>query len=46
MIGGLIAVILAVAAGFGVGDRRRARLERRKAEQDQARALTYRRSIP
>jgi len=45
MIGGLVGVVLAVAA-FAFGDRRRARLERRKAEQDQARALTYRRSIP
>lgn len=46
MIGVAVGVVLAVAA-FAVGDRRGARRERRKAEQDRARAVAYgRRSIP
>lgn len=40
MIFGLVGVVLAIA-GFAVGERRGARRERRRAEQDRARAVAY-----
>ena len=44
IVAGLVCV--AVAAVFAAGDQHGARRERRKAEEDQARAVAYRRSIP
>jgi hypothetical protein len=46
VIGALAIGVLAGVVGFALGDRRRARLERQKVEQDRARAEFGRRFMP